>query len=120
MSQEPWKGRRGDLVLVRAPGDYGKPRPALVVQSDFFNPTHASVAVCLLSSDRQNAPLFRVDLEPAPENGLQKPSQVMLDKIVTLKRERLGDTIGRINEGQLLQINRLLAVFLGLVDTTKQ
>lgn len=89
------------------------------MQSDFFNPTHASVAVCLLSSDRQNAPLFRVDIEPTPENGLPKPSQVMLDEIVTLKRERLGDTIGRLDEGQLLQVNRLLAVFLGLADTTK-
>lgn len=114
------KARRGDLVLVSAPGDYGKPRPALVVQSDFFNPTHASVAVCLLSSDRQNAPLFRVDVEPTPKNGLQKPSQIMLDKIVSLKCERLGEAIGRIDEGQLLQVNRLLAVFLGLADTTKQ
>ena len=112
--------RRGELVLVSAPGDYGKPRPALVVQSDFFNPTHASITVCLLSSDRQNAPLFRIDVEPNTANGLQKPSQIMLDKIVALKRERLGEKIGRIDEGTLLQVNRLLAVFLGLADTTKQ
>ena len=102
------------------PGDYGKPRPALVIQSDFFNPTHASIVVCLISSDLQDAPLFRVNIDPVPENGLRKPSHIMVDKIIALKRERITETIGQIDSAQMLQVNRLLAVFLGLADTTKQ
>lgn len=111
---------RGDLVLVAAAGDYDKPRPALVVQSNFFNPTHASVIVCLLTSDLQDAPLFRVDIDPSGQNGLRVPSQIMIDKIITMKRERVSETIGKANETTLLQVNRLLAVFLGLADTTRQ
>jgi mRNA interferase MazF len=107
---------RGDIVRVSAPGDYGKPRPALIIQSDFFNPTHASIIVCLISSDLQDAPLFRVDIAPTPENGLQRRSQIMVDKIVTLRRERTGEAIGRANDQTLRQVERLLMVFLGLSE----
>ena len=107
---------RGDVVIVSAPGDYGKPRPALVVQSDLFNDTHASVVVCLLTTDIVNAPLFRLDLEPRPENGLHQRSQIMVDKIVALRRTRISSTIGAVDSDTLVRVNRSLALFLGLGD----
>ena len=106
--------KRGDLVIVTAPGDYGKPRPALVVQADLFNDTHASIIVCLLTSDRQDAPLLRIDIEQGPDTGLQARSQVMVDKIVTLRRERIGRIIGRLDDQTMIRINRSLALVLGL------
>lgn len=106
---------RGDVVLVVAPGDYEKPRPAVVVQSDLFNETHANIVVCLLSSDLQDAPLFRLTIEPTRENGLQAPSQVMVDKIVALKRDRIRARIGSLGKDMILSLNRSLTLFLGLV-----
>jgi len=106
--------KRGDLVIVTAPGDYGKPRPALVVQADLFNDIHASIIVCLLTSDRQDAPLLRIDIEQGPDTGLQARSQVMVDKIVTLRRERIGRIIGRLDDQTMIRINRSLALVLGL------
>ncbi len=106
---------RGDVVLVVAPGDYGKSRPAVVVQSDLFNETHASIVVCLLSSDLQDAPFFRLTVEPTRENGLQVPSQIMVDKIVALKRDRIRAKIGSLGKDMMLSLNRSLMLFLGLV-----
>ncbi len=108
--------RRGDVVVVSAPGDYGKPRPAVIVQSDLFNETHASVLVCLLTSDLQDAPLFRIGVEPTAESGLDAPSQIMVDKIAALRRERIGKQIGRLDDETLIRLNRSLAVFLGLAQ----
>lgn len=108
--------KRGDLVVVSAPGDYGKPRPALVVQTDLLNDMHASVLVCLLSSEMIEAPLFRILLEPAPGNGLERRSQVMVDKIVALRRERVGKSIGALDADTMLRVNRSLALVLGLGD----
>lgn len=107
--------KRGDLVTVAMPGDFGKPRPALVIQSDLFNASHASITVLLLSSDIVAAPLFRIDVMPSPENGLIRHSQVQVDKIMTVRRERLGPVIGRLDDSALVAINRALAVFLGFV-----
>lgn len=107
--------KRGDLVTVAMPGDFGKPRPALVIQSDLFNPSHASITLLLLSSDIVAAPLFRIDVIPSPENGLLRHSQVQVDKIMTVRRERLGPVIGRLDDSTLVAINRALAVFLGFV-----
>src|SRR5713226_4321932 len=81
--------RRGDVVTVAAAGDYGKPRPAVIVQTDAFPENHASVVVCQLTSELVEAPDFRVTIEPVPENGLRLKSQVMADKPVTLRRERI-------------------------------
>ena len=105
--------KRGDLVTVVTPGDYGKPRPALVVQSDLFR-DHASATVCLMTSDLRDTPLFRFTVPSKPSNGLQKPSQVMLDKIVTLLSTRIGETIGRLDDGEMAEVTRLLALWLGL------
>src|SRR5437773_10082465 len=87
--------RRGDLVAFAAEGDYGKPRPAVIVQTDAFPENHASVVVCQLISDLADAPDFRVAIEPSPENGLRLKSQVMADQPVTIRRERIGQRRGR-------------------------
>ncbi|KAB2849178.1 MAG: type II toxin-antitoxin system PemK/MazF family toxin [Hyphomicrobiaceae bacterium] len=108
--------RRGDVVVVSAPGDHGKPRPAIVVQSDLFNETHASIAVCLLTSDIIEAPLFRLTVEPTAENGLRSRSQIMVDKVVALRRERVGKVIGSLDRDTVLRVNRSLALWLGLGD----
>jgi mRNA interferase MazF len=107
---------RGDLVVVSAPGHFGKPRPALVVQSDLFNPTHASVVVCLLTTDLTDAPLIRLDVEPTPHNGLRQQSQIIIDKVLALRRERIGARIGRLDSDALVRVNRSLALLLGLGD----
>jgi len=108
--------KRGDLVIVSAPGDYGKPRPAVIIQSDIFNETHASIVVCLVTSDRQDAPLFRIDVQPSETTGLKMASQIMVDKIVALRRERIDQHIGRINDETLIRLNRSLALFIGLAS----
>lgn len=106
--------KRGEVVVVSAQGDFGKPRPAIVVQSDLFNDTHASITVCLVTSQILDAPLFRQTIEPTPGNGLKQRSQIMADKLVTIRRERVGTAIGRIEHAELAQLNRLLATWLGL------
>ena len=105
---------RGDLVPIAIKGDFGKPRPALVIQADQFN-VHSSVTVLLITSTLVEAPLLRVTALPSAENGLQQPSQVMVDKAMTVKRERIGPAFGRIDPDTLLQVERCLAVFLGIV-----
>lgn len=108
--------KRGDIVIVSAPGDYGKPRPAVIVQADLFNDTHASIAVCLLTTDIQDAPLFRIEIEPSAGTGLKERSQVMVDKIVAMRSQRLGKRVGKVDHDTLIRINRSLALFLGLAQ----
>jgi len=105
--------RRGDIVTVALQGDLGKPRPALVVQSDFFD-EHPSVTVLPITSAEVDAPLLRVALEPGAANGLQRRSQVMVDKPQSVARTKLGPVIGRADDDTLQAVNRALAVFLGL------
>jgi mRNA interferase MazF len=104
--------RRGDLVTIALPGDYGKPRPALVIQSDLFD-QHPSVTILPVTSELRETPLFRIQVEPEATNGLRKSSQVMVDKAQTVPREKIGGTIGRLDDESLLAIDRALAVFLG-------
>jgi mRNA interferase MazF len=108
--------RRGDLVTVAASGDYGKPRPAVIVQTDAFPDNHASVVVCQLTSELADAPDFRVAIDPTPENGLRFTSQVMADKSVTVRRERIGQKIGRLGNQDMARLNAALAFVLGLAD----
>jgi mRNA interferase MazF len=108
--------RRGDVVTVAATGDYGKPRPAVIVQSDAFPENHASVVVCQLTSELADAPDFRVTIEPTPENGLRLKSQVMADKPVTVRRERIGKKIGRLHSRDLARLGIALVFVLGLAD----
>lgn len=105
--------RRGDFVTVAAPGDYGKPRPALVIQSDLFDEL-PSVALCLVTSELRNAPIFRITVDPDPDNGLQSISQIQIDKILSVPRERVGSVIGRLDDATMLKVNRSLAVFAGI------
>lgn len=105
--------RRGDFVTVAAPGDYGKPCPALIIQSDLFDEL-PSVALCLVTSELRNAPIFRITVDPAPDNGLRNISQIQIDKIVSVPRERVGGVIGRLDDATMLKVNRSLAVFAGI------
>ena len=104
---------RGDLVTVAMQGDFGKPRPALVIQANQFS-EHSSATVLPITSALVAAPLLRVKVQPSAENGLQKPSQVMVDKAITVKREKVGPAFGRIEADALMEVERCLAVFLGL------
>lgn len=106
--------RRGDVVLVVAPGSYGKPRPAVIVQTDLANETHPSFVVCPLTSYLRDAPLFRLDVEPGEENGLAKASQIMVDKIITLPAEKVREVVGRIDDDTMTRLGRSLAFWLGL------
>lgn len=104
--------RRGDLVTVALQGDLGKPRPALVIQSDLFD-THPSVTILPVTSAVRAAPLFRIALNPNELNGLTRPSQVMVDKPQSISREKVGAVIGHLDDESMLAVNRALAVFLG-------
>ncbi|CAI08015.1 MazF-like predicted growth inhibitor,ccdB family [Aromatoleum aromaticum EbN1] len=104
---------RGDFVTIVMQGDFGKPRPALVIQADSFS-EHATVTVLPVTSTLVAAPLFRITVQPSPENGLQKPSQVMADKAMTVKRAKIGQAFGRIDADAMVEVERCLAVFLGI------
>ena len=106
--------KRGDIVLSVASGAYGKPQPAVVVQTDYANRTHRSIVVCPLTSSLQEAPLFRITVQPCEETGLNKESQIMVDKIVALPREKLTHTIGQVDEDTMVRLNRSIVFWLGL------
>lgn len=107
--------KRGDLVLVATPGDYGKPRPALIVQTDLFS-EHPSVTICLLTSHLKQTPLFRYNVEPHTDNGLSAASDVQIDKIMTVPRQKIGTVIGRLNTKQMSEITKLLALWIGIAE----
>lgn len=103
---------RGDLVTIALQGDFGKPRPALVVQSDRFVETE-TVTVLPLTSTVIDAPLLRLTVRPNDGNGLRSVSQVMIDKVTTIKRVRVDRPFGRLDDGAMMEVNRAMAVFLG-------
>ncbi len=104
---------RGDIVTIATQGDFGKPRPALVIQADQFS-EHPSVTVLPVTGTLIKAPLVRITIDPSPENGLNKTSQIMVDKALTLRRDKVGKSIGRIDAISMVEIERCLAVFLGI------
>ena len=106
--------RRGDVLTVALPGNYGKPGPALVVQADLFNATHSSVTLLPLTSAVVDAPLFRMTIDPNRDNGLTRVSQIMVDKIITVPRDKVGASIGRLEDDAMLRVGRALAVWLGI------
>jgi mRNA interferase MazF len=108
--------KRGDVVTVAAAGDYGKPGPAVIVQTDAFPQSHISVVVCQLTSELADAPDFRVTIEPSAESGLNARSQVMADKPVTIRRQRVGRVIGRLGAEDMARLNVALAFVMGLAD----
>ena len=104
---------RGDVVTVAVQGDFGKPRPALVIQADQFD-EHPTCTVLPLTSTLVDAPLLRITVQPGAANGLQRVSQVMIDKALTVRKDKLGAVFGRIDAGTMLEVERCLAVFLGI------
>lgn len=105
--------KRGDLVPIVQPGAYGKPRPALVIQSNLFD-VHPSVTILPLTSNLRDTPLFRLRISPSNENGLMMTSEIMIDKITTVPREKAKDVFGHIEDEYLREVERLLAVWLGI------
>lgn len=107
--------RRGDIVTVAAAGDYGKPRPAVIVQSDHLLGAD-SIIVCPLTSTERDAPLVRLPIDPSPTTGLRQRSYVMVEKVMALAAKRCGKVIGRLDDDSLLLLNQRLAFTLGLAD----
>jgi mRNA interferase MazF len=105
---------RGDVVIVATAGDYGKPRPAVIIQTDAFPASHSSVVVCQMTSELTEALDFRVTIEPNPETGLRTRSQVMADKPVTVRRDRIGARIGHLGATEMARLNIALAFVMGL------
>jgi mRNA interferase MazF len=108
--------KRGDVVTVAASGDYGKPRPAVIVQTDALPPGHASVVICQMTSECSDAPDFRVTIDPTDRNGLKVRSQVMADKPVTIRRGRIGRRVGYLDDKDMSRLNIALAFVMGLAD----
>jgi len=105
--------KRGDIVTIVLPGTYGKPRPALVIQSDLFD-EHPSITILPITGHLCDTPLFRLGLDPDSRNGLKKPSQIMVDKVQTVPRDKVGQVIGRMDDSLMVEVSRALLVFLGL------
>ena len=105
--------KRGEVWTVSATGYAGKPRPAVIVQDDRFDAT-ASVTVCVFTTDETEAPLFRLLIFPSERNGLRTSSRLMVDRLVTVSKSSLGDRIGRLDDRDLVRLNRAILVFLGL------
>ena len=108
--------KRGTLVVVALQEDFGKPRPAVVVQSDLFGAELSTLTICPLTTTIVDAPLFRLDAEPSARNGLMQHSQIMVDKISSVRRDRIGPSIGELEPETLTRLDRSLALWLGLGD----
>lgn len=109
--------KRGEVWTVSGGSQYtGKPRPALVVQEDRFAET-AFLTVCGFTTDTTQAPLIRLEIEPTARNGLKSTCRIMVDKITTVSKARLGKRVGRLDDEDLVRLNRALVVFLGLADS---
>lgn len=105
--------RRGDLVTVAVQGDFGKPRPALIIQADQFG-DHPSVTVLLITSSLLDAPMLRVPVEPGGTSAVQRASQVMIDKTMTVRRDKVGEVVGSLEDDVMVEVERRLAIFLGI------
>lgn len=106
--------KRGDVYTVSGGKDYaGKSRPIVVVQDDSFDAT-ASITICAFTTDPTDAPLFRLAVEPSERNGLRSPSRLMVDKITTVPKSKLGERIGRLDDEDVVRLNQAMMVFLGL------
>lgn len=111
--------RRGEIWTISGGGEYaGKPRPAVIVQDDTFDAT-ASVTICAFTSDPTEAPIFRLLVEPTEDNGLKVESRLMVDKLTTVPKSKLGIHIGRLDDSDLIRLNRAVVVFLGLAGASR-
>ena len=111
--------RRGDIWTVAGGRDYaGKPRPVVIVQDDSFDATD-SITVCAFTTDETEAPLFRLPVEPNDRNGLLATSRLMVDKITTVPKSKVGAPIGRLDDEDILRLNQAIIVFLGLATSPR-
>jgi len=111
--------KRGEIWTIAGGGDYtGKPRPAVIVQDDSFDAT-ASVTLCAFTTDPTDAPLFRIPIESSEKNGLRAPSRLMVDKLTTVSRERLGSRVGHLDDEDMVRLNRAILVFLGMAGSSR-
>lgn len=111
--------RRGEIRTVSGGKDYaGKPRPAVIVQDDLFDATD-SITLCAFTTDETDAPLLRLLVQPDAGNGLRAPSRLMVDKITTVHKSRLGPALGHLDDKDMLRLNRAMLVFLGLATTPR-
>jgi mRNA interferase MazF len=105
--------RRGEVWTVSGAGYAGKPRPAVIVQDDRFDAT-ASITICVFTTDETEAPLFRLPITPSDRNGLRSVSRLMVDKLTTVTKVRLGERMGRLDDEDVVRLNRAILVFFGL------
>ena len=106
--------KRGEIWTVAGGKDYaGKPRPAVILQDDRFDKTE-SITICAFTTDATNAPLFRLAVEPSASNGLRAVCRLMVDKITTVPKSRIGAQVGRIGDADMVRLNRAVLVFLGI------
>jgi mRNA interferase MazF len=112
--------RRGEVWTVSGGADHaGKPRPAVIVQDDSFDAT-SSITVCAFTTDPTDAPLFRLPVEPNAGNGLRATSRLMVDKITTVPKSKLGAHVGRLDDADVLRLNQAILVFLGLAASPRR
>jgi mRNA interferase MazF len=111
--------RRGDISTVAGGKDYaGKPRPAVIVQDDSFDATD-SITICAFTTDATEAPLFRLPVAPTARNGLRATCRLMVDKITTAPKSKIGAPIGRLDDEDILRLNQAILVFLGLAASPR-
>ena len=114
--------KRGDIRTVAGGKDYaGKPRPVVIIQDDTFDATN-SITICAFTTDETDAPLFRLPVEPSERNGLRAACRLMVDKITTVPKTKVGARVGRLDDEDILRLNQAVLVFLGLAVSprTKQ
>ena len=105
---------RGNVVAAIVPGDFGKPRPVVIVQAEPYLESHASVTVCPLTTHITGLRMFRIMIAPDKNNGLNEPSEVMVDKVSSLRRERIAQSIGRLSASDMRAIDNSLRAWLAL------
>jgi mRNA interferase MazF len=111
--------KRGDIWTVSGGTDYtGKPRPAVIVQDDDFDATQ-SITICAFTTDPTEAPLFRIPIEPNDGNGLHAASSIMVDKVTTVPKTKLGERVGRLDDQDIIRLNQAILVFLGLARSLR-
>jgi mRNA interferase MazF len=111
--------KRGDIWTVAGGAGYaGKPRPAVIVQDDDFDATQ-SISICAFTTDPTEAPLFRIRVQPSERNGLRTESNLMVDKLTTVPKTRLGSRVGRLDDDDVLRLNQAMLVFLGLARSPR-
>ncbi len=112
--------KRGEIWTVSGGGDYtGKPRPAVIVQDDRFDAT-ASITICAFTTDPTEAPLFRILVDPSEENGLRSASRLMVDKLTTVSKGKMGSQLGRLDDEDMVRLNRAILVLLGMAGSSNR